>query len=219
MREKPFIEIVLENAEGLIDVVTDNEILKSIPVVGTALKAIKGAGDIRDRLFAAKIMTFLNSLEKVAPDLKENIRKRVAENPVEARKVGETVLLLIDRLADLDKTDIIAKLFIAYAYGNLKPVDFQRVTQAVDQAFVSDLSLFLRTHNLPRKGPSQDIFMRSLYPSGLTKIVGGKTVDTIGEFYFEVSTLGNKLITSYNQGKNLSQQAAARDGAKKPRHP
>ncbi len=209
MKESPIIEAALENAEALIDAVTDNEILKSIPVVGTALKVIKGAGDIRDRLFAAKIMTFLNALENVAPDLKEKIRQRVSENADESRKVGETVLLLIDRLADLDKADIIAKVFIAYAYGHLKPAEFQRVTQAVDQAFVSDL--FLRTHNLPKKGPSQEIFMQSLYPSGLTKIVGGKTSDTVGEFYFEVSTLGNKLIDAYNHGKKLSQQSASRD--------
>lgn len=218
MKEDPLIEAALENVEAFIDVFTDNEILKSIPVVGTAIKVIKGAGDIRDRLFAAKIMTFLKALEKVTPDIKEKIRQRVAESPDESRKVGETVLLLLDRLVDLDKADIIAKVFIAYAYGHLKPSEFQRVTQAVDQAFVSDLTIFLETHNLPKKGPSQETFMQSLYPFGLTKMVGGKTFETAGELYFEISILGNKLINAYNHGRKLSQQPAARDGAI-PRRP
>ena len=110
-----------------------------------------------------------------------------------------------------DKADIIAKIFIAYAYGHLKSNEFQRVTQAVDQAFVSDLSIFLETHNLPKQGHSQATFLQSLYPSGLTKIVGGKTFDTAGELYFEISALGNKLINAYNHGKKLSQQSAAVD--------
>ncbi|MRS05300.1 hypothetical protein EG832_19105 [bacterium] len=209
MKEAPLIEAALENVEALVDAFTDNEILKSIPVVGTALKIIKGAGDIRDRLFAAKLMTFLRALEKVAPEIKEKIRQRVAESPNEAKRVGETVLLLLDRLADLDKADIIAKVFIAYTYGHLKSDEFQRVAQAVDQAFVSDLSVFLQTHNFPEEKASQAPYMQSLYPSGLTKIVGGKTFDTAGELYFQRSALGNKLINAYNQGKKLSQQAAA----------
>ena len=114
MKYSPIIEASLENSEAIIDVLTDNEILKSIPVVGTAIKVLKGAGEIRDRLFAAKLLTFLKTLENVAPDLKEKIRQKVAENPDESRKVGETVLLLIDRLADLDKTDIIAKWILNF---------------------------------------------------------------------------------------------------------
>ena len=209
MKEEPLIEAALENVEVLIDAFTENEILKSIPVVGTAIKVIKGAGDIRDRLFAAKLMTFLKALENVDPDIREKMRQRVAESPNESKKVGETVLLLLDRLSDLDKADIIAKIFIAYAYGHLKSNEFQRVSQAVDQAFVYDLSIFLESHNLPKKGPSQETFMQSLYPSGLTKIVGGKTFDTAGELYYEISPLGNKLINAYNHGKKLSQTSTA----------
>ncbi len=211
MKDSPILEAALENAEALIDVLIDNEILKGIPVVGTAIKAIKGAGDIRDRLFAAKLSTFLKSLERVGPDLKEKIRQRVAENPDQSRKVGETVLLLIDRLADLDKADIIAKVFIAYAFGHLKSNDFHRIVQAVDQAFVSDLNILHRSHNLSKKGPSQENFLQALYPSGLTKIVGGKTFDTAGEIYFEVSKLGNQLFNAFNHGKKLSQQRLPAD--------
>ena len=66
MKKETLIEAALENVEALIDVFTDNEILKSIPVVGTALKVIKGAGDIRDRLFAAKLMTFPKTSVRVS---------------------------------------------------------------------------------------------------------------------------------------------------------
>jgi len=211
MKGSPIIEAVLENAEVIVDSLIDNEILKGIPVVSTVVKSIKGAADIRDRIFAAKISTFLKSLESVGPELKEKIRQRVAENPEQSRKVGETVLLVIDRLSDLEKADIIAKVFIAYAFGYLKSDDFQRVVQAIDQAFVSDLKLLLGSRNLPRKEPSQEPFLQALYPSGLTRIVGGKTFDTAGELYFEVSKLGNKLINAFNHGIKLSQQGASSD--------
>ncbi|WP_024545822.1 hypothetical protein [Picosynechococcus sp. NKBG15041c] len=206
MKDRPIIEATLENVEALIDILLDNDILKGIPVVGTAIKCLKGAEDIRDRLFAAKLSSFLKSLENVGPELKEKIRQRVAEDPDQSRKVGETILLVIDRLADLEKSDIIAKIFIAYAFGYLKPNDFQRIVQAVDQAFIADLKLFLASHNLLKKGLSQEVFLQALYPSGLTEIVGGKTFDTAGEIYFKVSKLGNQLINAFNHGNKLSQQ-------------
>ena len=211
MKERPSIEAVLENAKAVIDVMRDNEILKSIPIFGKVVTALKGAVDIRNRLFVAKIMKFLEALEDVAPELKEKIRSRVSEDAEKARKVGETVLLLMDRIAHLDKADIIATLFIAYAYCYLTSAEFQRITQAVDQAFISDLARFLRTHNLPKKGPSKEFFMQSLYPSGLTEIVGGGTWGGLSEFSYGVSRLGNKLINAYNYGRKLRQKPAPRD--------
>jgi len=125
--------------------------------------------------------------------------------------VGETVVLLLDRLGDIDKTHVIAKVFIAYAFGYVKAADFQRIVHAVDQAILHDLLQLLATsHNIGKKAPSTARFLQALYPSGLTRMVGGKTINTIGELYFEVSPLGNKLISAYNHGNKLSQKGNER---------
>jgi len=205
--QNPIVEASLENIEAVADLVIDNDILRSIPVVGTLLKVIRGTADIRDRLFAAKLLTFLKSIGAVSASAKEKIRERVAESPEEARKVGETLVLLLDRLADIDKTEIIAKVFLAYAYGYIKSGDFQRVAHAIDQAILSDLQILLTSysHDTGKRPPSSEPFMQALYPSGLTKMVAGKTIETLGQFFFEVSPTGNRLINAYLQGCKLAQ--------------
>ena len=88
MKEHILLEAALENVEALIDTSVDNEILKNIPFVGTVFKIIKGTSDIRDRLFAAKILRFIQTLSQVNDRTKEKMRQRVSSEPEEAQKVG-----------------------------------------------------------------------------------------------------------------------------------
>lgn len=207
MQEKPIVEAALEGAEAVVDTLIGSEILKSIPVVGTAVKLIKGAGQIRDRIFASKILRFLQTLDTVSPQLKEEIRKRVAESPEDGRKVGETVVLLLDRLSEMSKAELLAVLFVAYSYGHVTSSEFQRLSHAVDAAFMDDLNSFLSSrHNIGKKGPSTEAYLKALYPSGLTELMGGKEIKTIGEIYYQPSLLGKKLVNAYNQGRRLCQQ-------------
>lgn len=207
MQEQPLVEAALEGTEVVVDTLIDSEILKSIPVVGTAVKLIKGAGQIRDRIFAAKIMRFLQTLDAVSPQLKDEIRKRVAQSPADGRRVGETVVLLLDRLSELSKAELLAILFVAYAYGHISSLDFQRLAHAVDSAFMDDLNTFLAaSHNIGKKSPSTGGYLKALYPSGLTEFMGGKQLGTIGEIYFQPSSLGKKLMHAYSQGRRLCQR-------------
>lgn len=208
MEERPFVEAVLENAEAVVDAAIDNEILKSIPVVGTALKLLKGATNIRDRLFAAKLMKFLQSLESVSEDMKQNILDRVAESPEQAEEVGRTVLLLLDRLASLEKPEIIAKLFVAYSFKRISASDFQRLSHAIDAAVLDDLQALLSSHNTGKQNPTAKGFLQYLYPVGLARMLGGKE-ENIGKLYFEISPLGNKMITAYYEGCKLCGQKGA----------
>ena len=62
MVEHYLLEAALENAEALLDTVTDNEVLKNIPIVGTCIKVVKSVGDVRDRLLAGKLVQFCQRL-------------------------------------------------------------------------------------------------------------------------------------------------------------
>ena len=66
MKEEPLIEAALENVEAFIDAFADNEILKSIPVVGTALKIVKlpahRAGHLKTILAAWGIFLVLDDI-------------------------------------------------------------------------------------------------------------------------------------------------------------
>lgn len=61
--DNPLLEAALENAEVAADLLTSNEVLREIPVVGTALNIIRGVRDVRERIFAHKPERFVAGLE------------------------------------------------------------------------------------------------------------------------------------------------------------
>nr|VFK56365.1 MAG: hypothetical protein BECKTUN1418F_GA0071002_108610 [Candidatus Kentron sp. TUN]VFK58736.1 MAG: hypothetical protein BECKTUN1418D_GA0071000_10889 [Candidatus Kentron sp. TUN]VFK62653.1 MAG: hypothetical protein BECKTUN1418E_GA0071001_108410 [Candidatus Kentron sp. TUN] len=54
--ERPILEAILETSEVVADIVTDDQVLSGIPVIGTAFKVLKAVNAIRDRVFAAKLL-------------------------------------------------------------------------------------------------------------------------------------------------------------------
>lgn len=201
MSEKEFLEAALENFEAVVDALTDNEMVKAIPVVGTAIKLLRGARDMRDRFFAAKLSRFIEDLDSVSARTKCKIRERLASNPDDARKVGETALIVVERVVAIEKAHLIAVLFLAYVDRQLTAGEFRRLCSAVDQAFLDDLTDFLRRDAVPEK--SKEPFMQYLAPTGLTMAIAGQNWDDIGELFYKGAPLGHKLRNAYFHGRRL----------------
>ena len=199
--KQELIEAALDNAEILIDQYIDNDIVKEIPILGTALKLVKAASDIRDRMFAAKIGRFLSSLDSIPEEKKEKLREKMRSDQEETNKIGEVILFTLERLSDLEKPLIISKIFLAYIDGILDGDDFRRIVEAIDLAFVDDLNKFFALHKLPMK--SQDPYLRYLVRTGLTEVVAGKTFDDVGELYYELTKLGTKALNAYRHGSKI----------------
>ena len=171
-KDRPLLEATLTNIEVAIDAVTSNEAVASIPVIGTAFKICKGINDIRSRAFAAKLERFVSARDLAKPAAKVAILKKVQASPDEARKVGETLFLVLDRFIDLDKPESLAKVFIAFVDNQVSEEDLQRLAQAIDLAYCGDLRSLLKADEYAINGGSLDAtnlpWMRTLIPSGLT---------------------------------------------------
>lgn len=201
MAKKELLEVALDSAEVLIDQYIKNDVVKEIPVLGTALKVVKAAADIRDRMFAAKIGKFLSALDSVPDKQKDNLRAKLKSEPEEVNRVGEVILFTLDRLSDLNKPEIISKIFLAYVDGYLKGSDFRRIVETIDIAFIDDLNKFFSIHNPPKK--SQEPYLRYLSRTGLTEVVAGKNISEAGELYYELSKLGTKALNAYRHGSKI----------------
>ena len=105
------------------------------------------------------------------------------------------LVLVLEKITALDKAVILARLFIAYIFGYLTADEFRRVSDAVDQAFIDDIKIFLEA--LDPLEESSEPFMRNLSPTGLTAPVGGYWPDLS---HCKVTDLGKKLIEAYRQG-------------------
>ena len=98
-----------EILEFSIDQVLDEGLLKDIPFVGWVSKGITLQRSISDRILFHKILRFLLTLESIESGSKESYRQKIKSNPKFKRKVGEQLLLILDRIDDLSKPQMIAK--------------------------------------------------------------------------------------------------------------
>ena len=197
-KDRPILEAVLQNVEVAVDAITANEAVAAIPVIGTAFKLCKGFDDLRSKAFAAKLARFFGVEAVSSPAAKAAIVARVQSSPEEARKVGETLFLVLDRFIDLDKPELLARLFLAYLGGTVSAVELQRLAQAIDVAHAGDLHDLINAQESVVIGSALDAtyrpWMQTLIPSGLTinkaEGVGAKTrneVTPLGQLFWRAA--------------------------------
>jgi hypothetical protein len=197
--DRPFLEAVLENSEAAFDLLTDNEAVKAIPVVGTAFKLCKGLDDLRSRALAAKLRRFLDHPQMRDDSIREKIKRNVQEDPDNAARVGETLFLVLDRFVDLDKPVVLSKVFVAYLDGLMNASELRRLAQAVDVAFGDDLRLFLQASEA-ELADEGSYWMALLEPAGLTQSSVPRAPPGRSRLLRSVTPLGQLLRKAWKHG-------------------
>lgn len=215
MKELPFLESAMENAEVVMDSMLEDGLLKDLPVVGTFFKVTKGIQDIRDRAAFARVQAFVTAFSSVKHDTWTKWRKKVSEEPEETRKVGETLFLVVERLDSLEKAEILGLLFLAYLDAKISSEDLRRLTLAVNLAFADDLLRFAEVEKLedPNRsmnpGGTQYPFLLPLAAAGLTHPISGQRIDDSSKTYYVASPVGEKFWTALRYARELVVRATA----------
>ncbi len=131
-------DTVANLAEAGIDQLLDDGFLRDVPALGTVLGVIRATGSIRDLLLAKKLGRFLCELQRVPTRDREAFRRSLS-SPKEQRKVGEALVLLLDRLDDLEKPPLVARVFAAYVRGQIDQPTFRLMAMAVDRLHLPHL--------------------------------------------------------------------------------
>lgn len=139
--------IASDFAEIGLDTITENELLKSIPIVSTVINATNAIVGIRDRLFLRKVAKFLFRLEEIPRHTRQEFVKRM--NDQRKRDFGETVILLLDRLDSIRKADMVAKVYGKYIVGEIDREQAQLLCSAIDRVFLPYLDSYLFSNEQP----------------------------------------------------------------------
>lgn len=194
------------NASGISDVAQDaielaldsalaDGLAKNIPVINTIVRLGKTAFAIRDYFLIKKVLVFLAELKDVSPQERAAFIRKIETDKDYQRRVGETIILLIDRYDHLDKPRLMAKLFSAYIKDEMDYETFLRLSTAIDKAFIDDLNKLLEYFS-GRTGPNDQIVMRAkqnLYTSNLSDFY------VLSEEQRERSGLDHPQIYHFNQ--------------------
>jgi hypothetical protein len=96
-----------EYAELLLDGALDEGVLKDIPVLGTIAAVAKTGLAIRDRMFVRKLYLFVYALKEISPSERASMILRLEEDEKFTQRVGECLVLLLERLDHLQKPALV----------------------------------------------------------------------------------------------------------------
>jgi hypothetical protein len=133
------VNITSELMEVGFDSLLKDGILKEVPIIGTFVGLAKFGFDLRNRLFLKKILHFLYQIKDIPSEKRQFYIDKINRDEKFRTKVGETVILLIDKLNDFAKADYLGKLFAASVDGKINHNMFLKLANIIDRCHISDL--------------------------------------------------------------------------------
>ena len=106
---------------------------------------------MRDHIFTKKVAYFLFALSKVPEQKRVAFLTSVAARG-EERRVGETLVLLLDRLDNYDRAELLAKVFAEFISGCLSMDEFRRLARVVEQLPAGSTSALRKFYSPNRQG-------------------------------------------------------------------
>ncbi|MEG9431694.1 hypothetical protein [Terriglobus sp. ADX1] len=187
---EPTLDIAQDYAEMGLDYLLSSDIAKEVPIVKTAFAFFKTGVAIRDRYFVKKLLVFLKEFHSNLSDSDETeaFRKRIDNDPAFRNRVTEHLLVIIDKLLDAEKAQILARLFRAHVHRHLTWDQFVDLSIVLDslrresQTFLKEIAgtSFWGYHGPDRPGEA------SLFAAGIATRHGTK---------FAVTEQGQLLYT------------------------
>lgn len=153
-----------EYAELGLDALVEDGLFKDIPIVSTAVAVYRIGNSIREKHHIAKLISFLNEINKGIADeeKRQNYREKFASNEKFRNQELEYILILIDRYISFDKPRMLAKLYLAYLDGEIIWEEFTMYAEVIDRFLLLDCRTLVSeatTFHTLRDG-SADIILR-----------------------------------------------------------
>ncbi len=185
-------QITPDLLEVALDHILDESIIKDIPIVRTIVGIYKATASIRDRALVKKLVNFLSSLSAVSQEVRQQFRARMNVDEKFKCKVGEKLLLIIERLDDMGKPSLVALAFQAYMEEYIDFDMFQRLACAIDKSFYPDL-MSLKSSGAPnRLSPQAKL---ELSNSGVIELQSTPMIDLSSRYNkYQITELGKALL-------------------------
>jgi hypothetical protein len=164
-------DLTVDWVELGLDCLFEEGVLKDAPMLGTVVKICAISKTIRDRLFVRKVLELLRACPKFSDPEKLGFIQEHLNDPEKAKKLSNAIVLILDRLDDLEKTAMLAKIFAALVRKHINYSDFRRLAAGIDRAFIDDLRILAAQPSRPEL--NDEDFLRFLEPAGFVSTGGG----------------------------------------------
>ena len=147
-----------------LDSVLKDGIAKDIPVFGWLLKFHGAYKNISERIFLRKVAYFLQGASRASPDERVKFAQKIRSKKDYQKRVGENLILLIERHERFEKSLLLGRLFASVMRGALSHELFMRLSAALDKAMIEDLEILKGSE---KEGDSLHDHFEGLYRCGL----------------------------------------------------
>jgi hypothetical protein len=130
-------------SELVIDSVLEDGILKDVPVISAIIGLSNIGIKISDRILLNKIISFLFELRNIPRAKREEMINKIDNSKKYKIKVGEKILLIIDKCNDYENSQYVAKLFSTYLAEKINYDDFLRGANIIQSVSINDFKDFL----------------------------------------------------------------------------
>ena len=133
----------LKTLEIGIDSVLDSGLISVIPVINKIYLFSKFAQNIYDRNLMRQTLEFINEFHsgKCNAESLQNYKDRLKMEPGLAEKELGRVLILLNKNIDIEKTQYMAKFYLAYINKEFAWDEFCELCDIVDRMFLLDIAL------------------------------------------------------------------------------
>jgi len=165
-------EIFTDVADFSFDQIVDSS-LKEIPIIKHILSIAKIGISIRDSFLIKKILAFLKGIPKENHDSLNKFRTRINSDPNYSKKIGEHLIIILDRYDNLTKAEYLSKIFAAYLDEKINLQSFMRLSSSIEKAFIDDLNN-LNDYYKKNLIDVDEYILQNLYQSGLVALLFNK---------------------------------------------
>lgn len=137
--DKGALDLAADLGEAILGEQLSDGILKNIPYIGCAMKLFKIREGVADRILLKKILKFFGPLAEIPAKEREEFAKKLNDDPKLRSTVGEHLMVLVDRVDDMDKPEILSWLFQQVVIDRLSYSKFREMSMAIDRCFLDDL--------------------------------------------------------------------------------
>lgn len=130
-------------AEVTLEEILDNNILKEIPFISTAISIYKTTKDIIGYHNIKKLAIFIDSINQGIknPESLKKYRAKFQDNEKFRNQELECLLVLINRYITYDKPSMLAKLYLAYLDETIIWEEFLMYAEVIDRFLLLDCRL------------------------------------------------------------------------------
>ncbi len=175
--------------EVLFNSLMQDGTLKDIPIVHTIVALTKLGIDIKNRIFAKKLIKFLISLKDISQQDRETMILKLERDNSFKDKVGEHILLLLDKCNDMSKPTLIGNAFKSYIQGRITALELRKINFGIDSLFIPNIQ-YLKDFYAYRVNQLSEDIHQNLSFCGFVYILSG-----YGGLIVEKCKIGELFVT------------------------